>query len=101
MLLQEKINIFSKNKRAYTSLLLFMFIFIISLFSELIANDKPLIVKYKDDILFPVFTTYSDEFFGGDFPTPANYKDKLIVENINKNGWMVMPFIPFSYFIGL
>lgn len=97
MLLREKINIFNKNKRAYISLLLFLFMFIVSLFSELIANDKPLIVKYKGRFLFPIFTTYSDEFFGGDFPTPADYKDKLIIQNINENGWMVMPIIPFSF----
>jgi microcin C transport system permease protein len=47
--------------------------------------------------LFPVFTEYSDAFFGGDFPTPANYTDPLIIKNINANGWMIKPLIPFSY----
>ncbi len=93
----RKINAFKKNKRAYIAFILFAAIFILSLFSEFIANDKPLIVKYKNKFYFPIFTSYTDEFFGGDFPTPTDFKDEFIVSNINKNGWMIMPLIPFSY----
>ncbi|MBQ4400503.1 MAG: ABC transporter permease, partial [Alphaproteobacteria bacterium] len=53
MVIREKIRIFSKNKRAFWSLVLFGCVFFLSLFSNLIANDKPLIVKYKNQILFP------------------------------------------------
>ena len=97
MLLKEKIHIFCKNKRALWSLVLFLCVFFLSLCANLIANDKPLIIKYNNQILFPAFKQYDDAFFGGDFPTEADYKDKLIVENINKNGWMIMPPIPYSY----
>lgn len=97
MVIREKIRIFRKNKRAFWSLVLFGCVFFLSLFSNLIANDKPLIVKYKNQILFPVFKQYNDIFFGGDFPTAADYKDKLIVQNIKQNGWMIMPPIPYSY----
>ena len=97
MIIAEKIHIFCKNRRAFWSLLLFCGIFCLSLFSEFIANDKPLIVKYNNQILFPAFVTYSDKFFGGDFPTAANYNDKLIKENITRNGWMIMPPIPYSF----
>ena len=93
----EKISIFKKNKRAYCSLLLLIFIFVLSLFSELISNDKPLIVKYKNELYFPVFHNYSDEFWGGDFPTAANYSDSLIQNNIKQNGWLIMPPIPYSF----
>lgn len=95
--IKRKINAFKKNKRAYIAFILFAAIFILSLFSEFIANDKPLIVKYKNKFYFPIFTSYTDEFFGGDFPTPVDFKDEFIVSNINKNGWMIMPLIPFSY----
>lgn len=88
---------FSKNKRAYWSLLLLGGILLISLFSELIANDKPLILKYKNEFYFPVFQEYTDLDFGGDFPTSADYKDPLIAQNINVNGWAVYPIIPFSF----
>lgn len=97
MNLAEKVHIFCNNRRAFWSLVLFLSIFIISLFSELIANDKPLIVKYNNQILFPAVKTYSDAFFGGDFPTAANYNDRLIKENIRQNGWMIMPPIPYSF----
>lgn len=97
MIPASKVHIFCKNRRAFWSLILFSCIFILSLFSELIANDKPLIIKYNNQILFPALHTYSDEFFGGNFPTAADYNDKLIKENINKNGWMIMPPIPYSF----
>lgn len=93
----EKISIFKKNKRAYCSFLLLIFIFVLSLFSELISNDKPLIVRYKNELYFPVFHNYSDEFWGGDFPTAANYSDSLIQNNIKQNGWLIMPPIPYSF----
>ena len=95
--LKRKIASFKNNKRALTALVLFMTVFILSLFSELLANDKPLVIKYENELYFPIFTEYTDEFFGGDFPTPADYKDPLIVSNIQNNGWMIMPIIPFSY----
>ncbi len=97
VILKQKINIFLKNKRAKYAFIFFLVIFGLSLFSEFIANDKPLILKYKDRFYFPIFQTLTDEFLGGDFPTPADYKDPLIKENINKNGFMIMPIIPFSY----
>lgn len=97
MLIREKVHIFCKNRRAFWSLVIFICIFILSLFSNLIANDKPLIVNYNNQLIFPIFSQYNDDFFGGDFPTKADYKDKLIVNNINKNGWMIMPPIPYSF----
>ncbi len=95
--LAQYMHIFKKNKRAYVSLCLLGIIFFISLFSELIANNKPLIVKYNNNYYFPVLHNYSDEFWGGDFPTSADYKDVLIQNNIQKNGWMLMPPIPYSF----
>lgn len=97
MFFQEKLHIFKKNKRAYVSWCLLCLVFFVSLFSELIANDKPLIVKYNNELYLPVFHEYTDEFWGGDFPTSADYKDTLIQSNIQKNGWMIMPLIPYSF----
>lgn len=86
-----------RHKRAKYALVVFLCIFVLSLFSELIAGDKPLILKYKGRFYFPIFQTLTDEFLGGDFATPADYKDPLIKENIEKHGFMLMPLIPFSY----
>ena len=41
---QERWNRFRANKRGYFGLYLFSFLFLLSLFSELIANDKPLLI---------------------------------------------------------
>ena len=97
MLHNNTIKHFKQNKRAYYSALLFAVIMVLSLFSEFIANDSPLIVSYKNKLYFPIFQTYTDADFGGDFPTPADYKDEFIISNIENNGWMIMPIIPFSF----
>ena len=88
---------FLKNTRAKFALILFCIIFGLSLFAELIANDKPLLLKYKGHFYFPIFQTLTDRFLGGDFDTPADYKDPLIKKNIKHNGFMIMPLIAFSY----
>ena len=97
MEIKEKIEIFCKNKRALYSLILFVGIFILSLFSELIANDKPLIIKYNNQFMLPIFNSYSDADFNGDFPTDADYNDMYIINNIKQNGWLIKPIIPYSY----
>lgn len=94
---KQRKDAFFKNARAKYALLIFGFIFILSLFSELIANDKPLLLKYKGHYYFPIVQTLTDKFLGGDFETPADYKDPLIKENIKNNGFMIMPLIKFSY----
>jgi len=88
---------FKANRRGYFSFIIFLSIFLITLFAELIANDKPLLVKYRDNFYFPIFKSYIETDFGGDFATKANYRDPYLKELINKNGWMLMPIIPYSY----
>ncbi len=88
---------FKNNRRGYFSLLLFLFLFFISLFAEIIANDKPLILRYKGDFYFPIINSYSEKTFGGDFETPANYRDPYVKELIKKDGFMIMPLIAYSY----
>ena len=94
---------FKRNRRGYISLWLFLILFVISLFAELIANDKPLYVRFNGQSYFPVFVTYPDKTFGepGDpdlFGTAADYRDPYIQKLIaSKSGWIVWPPIPFSY----
>lgn len=86
-----------KNKRAKTAFWLLAVILLLSLFSEIIANDKPIILKYQGEYFFPIAKVYTDARFGGDFPTEANYKDSFVRENIEENGYMIMPPIEFSF----
>jgi microcin C transport system permease protein len=94
---------FKRNRRGYVSLWIFMILFVLSLFAELIANDKPLYLSFEGKSYFPAFFTYPDKTFGEAndpllFGTAADYRDPYIQELIaKKNGWMIWPPIPFSY----
>jgi microcin C transport system permease protein len=87
---------FKSNRRGYVSLLLFLGLFLLSLFAELIANDKPIIARYKGETLFPVFVDYPESKFGG-FLAVTDYKDPVIFEEIEKHGWALWPPIRYSY----
>lgn len=86
-----------KNRRGYSSLLIFATLFSLTLFAEIIANDKPLMVGFGDKIYFPAFKSYSETTFGGEFETEADYRDKAVQDLIKKEGWMIFAPIPFSY----
>ncbi len=89
---------FKANKLGYYSLIIFSIIFIISLFAELISNNKPLIMDYQGHLYFPVFKTYPETTFGGDFQTEADYRDPYILKKITSNGnWVIFPPNPHSY----
>ena len=94
---QKRINAFLRNKRAKYALIIFGVLFVLSLLAEVIANDRPFVVSYKNNLYFPIVKEYSEQTFGGDFPTAANYKDNLIAENIKQNGYMIFPLIPYSF----
>jgi len=90
-------NRYIKNKRSKFSLSFLAIILLLSLCAELIANDKPIVLKYDGEYLFPIAKVYTDARFGGDFPTEANYKDPFIKNQIEENGYMIMPPIEFSF----
>ena len=88
---------FKANRRGWWSLWIFLVLFILTLGAEFIANDKPLLVKHEGELYFPVFKTYPETVFGGDFPTEADYRDPYVAELINEDGWMFWPPIRYSY----
>src|SRR5262249_55667413 len=89
---------FKANRRGYLAFWLFMVLFVVSLFAEFIANDKPFYVRVDGKSFFPVFFSYPETAFGGEFETAADYRgayfQKLIAE---KGGYMLWPPIRFSY----
>ncbi|MCE3255908.1 MAG: OppC [Rickettsiaceae bacterium] len=87
---------FKKNHRGYFALILFLLLFFISLFAELVANDKPLLVKYRNHLYFPILKSYSETVFSGDFVTEANYRDPYLQNLINQDGWIIFPPIPYG-----
>ncbi|MFS1492166.1 ABC transporter permease [Vibrio splendidus] len=88
---------FKANKRGFISLWIFTILFGLSLFAEIIANDKPLLVSYDNQWFVPVINEYAETEFGGEFETEADYKDPYVIELIEDSGYIVWPFIPFSY----
>ena len=66
---------FKKNRRAVWSLWIFVVLFGISLFSEFLANEKPILVRYQGEFFTPISQFYPETAFGGDFRTEAIYGD--------------------------
>lgn len=112
----RRLQNFKANKRGFWSLIIFTFLFFLTLFSEFIANDKPLMVQYKGSYYFPVVKFYPETVFGGEFETEAIYRrhdvaclirtggnedcydDPTIkAANGDSAGWMLWPLIRYSY----
>jgi microcin C transport system permease protein len=89
---------FKANHRGYASLIIFMILFVVSLGAEFIANDKPFYVYANGKSYFPVFVTYPETAFGGDFETAADYRDPFLQDLVKKSGgYMLWPLIRYSY----
>jgi microcin C transport system permease protein len=93
---QRRWQNFKANGRGYWSLWIFLVLFVLSMFSELVANDRPILVSYKGEILFPVLVNYPEEKFGG-FYAVTDYRDPVISDEIEANGWMIWPPVRYSY----
>ncbi|QQR37310.1 ABC transporter permease [Devosia oryziradicis] len=93
---QRRLDNFRKNRRGYWSLWIFLALFVATLGSEFIANDKPIIALYKGELLFPAFVDYPESKFGG-FLAVTNYRDEFNAAEIAANGWMIWPPVRFNY----
>src|SRR5690606_10525475 len=123
---RRRLRNFRRNKRAFWSLVVFTILFVDSLFAELIANDKPILVSYRGELHFPVYRFYPETAFGGDFGTEAIYTDPgvqclirtggreecwddpeateqearetgQVAGEAVQRGWMLWPPIPYHY----
>ena len=74
-LTQRRWRSFKHNRRGYVSLWIFLTLFVLSLFAEVIANDKPILMTYQGRLYAPMFRTYPETAFGGQFKTAADYRD--------------------------
>lgn len=89
---------FKANRRGYISAIILLVLFTLSLFAELIANDKPLLVSYKGELLVPIFATYTEkDSFGGVMESEADYSDPWVIGEIEAHGWMMRAPIPYGY----
>ena len=94
---KRRLDNFKSNKRGWYSFLIFTFLFLVSIFADFIANEKPLLIKYQNQFYLPIINEYAETTFGGDFETEADYRDPFVKDLINNNGWMIWPIIPYSY----
>ncbi|KFL27531.1 peptide ABC transporter permease [Devosia sp. 17-2-E-8] len=93
---QRRIANFRRNRRGVWSLWIFLFLFFVTLFAEVISNDRPIIAFYKGELLVPALVDYPESKFGG-FLAVTNFRDQVNQDEINANGWMLWPPIRFSY----
>lgn len=96
-LARRRIAAFKANRRGLVSLFVFAALFFVSLFADLLANEKPLLVAFDGRLFFPLLEAYPETRFGGEFPTEADYRDPYVRRLIEEKGWMVWPPIRFSY----
>lgn len=70
---------------------------IFTMFAEVVANDKPIVMSYKGHVYFPIFQTIREIDIGGDYISEANFNDPYVQEIVKEDGWYVMPLINYSY----
>ncbi len=93
---RRRLDNFKANRRGFWAFWLFLLLFLMSLASDFLANDRPILVYYKGELLSPVFVTYPEEKFGG-FLARTDYRDPTISREIEAHGWMLWPPIRYSY----
>ena len=97
-LARRRLSNFRANRRGYWSFWAFMVLFLVTLPAELIANDKPLLVRYDGGFYVPFLVAYPETAFDGDFETEADYRDPFVRDLIvAKDGWIVWPAIPYGH----
>ena len=94
---QRRLENFKANRRGYWSLWIFSVMFVLSLFAELIANDRPILVSFGGELYTPIIKDYPETVFGGFLETPTEYADPEVQEMIEEQGWILWPLIRFSY----
>ena len=88
---------FKNNRRGYWSLWIFSILFLLSLVAELWINDKPIMVSYQQNWYFPIVQDITEDKLGGDFDIITDYRDPYMVKQIEKEGWIIWPLVPFYY----
>lgn len=94
---RRRLAAFRSSKRGMISLVVFGLLFFLSLFAELLANDKPILIRYDGAFYSPLLKDYPETTFGGDFPTNTVYSDPEVQKLIEEKGWILWPPIPYSY----
>jgi len=93
---QRRWSLFTQNRRGYWSFWIFSVLLLVSVFAPFTANDRPILVSYKGELLYPSFVDYPESKFGG-FLARTDFRDPVNQEEIEANGWILWPPIRYSY----
>lgn len=96
-LTRRRLAIFRSSRRGMISLAVFGLLFFVSLFADVLANNKPILIRYDGAFYSPILRDYPETTFGGEFPTNAVYSDQELQKLISEKGWILWPPIPYSY----
>jgi microcin C transport system permease protein len=97
-LARRRLHQFRANRRGYISFWVFLTLFVLAMAAPILANDRPLLIKYDGGLYTPVLKSYPETTFGGDFETEADYRDAFVADLIaKKDGWMIWPPIRYHY----
>jgi microcin C transport system permease protein len=95
---RRRLALFRANRRGYWSLWIFTVLFLLSLFAEFIANDRPLLIEYRGAFICPVIQGVTEDRFGAEFlPFEADFTDPSVVRAVRAHGWILWPPIRYSY----
>jgi microcin C transport system permease protein len=94
---RRRLAAFRASRRGMVSLAVFGLLFFVSLFAELLANNRPILIRYDGAFYSPILRDYPETTFGGEFPTNAVYSDKELLKLIEEKGWILWPPIPYRY----
>ena len=94
---RRRLAAFRASRRGMVSLVVFGLLFFVSLFAELLANNKPILIRYDGAFYLPMLRDYPETTFGGEFPTNTVYTDDEVQKLIRDKGWILWPPIPYSY----
>jgi microcin C transport system permease protein len=96
---QRRWQSFKANKRGYWSLWMFLLLFILSMFAEFLANDRPILVSFKGSLYMPIFQNFPEEKWLGEegFLPTTDYKIIEVQEALAENGWALWPPIRYTF----
>ena len=88
---------FKRNRLGFWSLAVFCTLVVLSLFADVLSNDRPLLVRFNGEFYFPMVRDYPETTFGGDFATTADYLDPYVRQKITAgDNWALYPPNPYG-----
>jgi microcin C transport system permease protein len=97
-LTQRRLKVFVNYRPGYYSSFILAAVVVLTLFAEILCNQRPLLARINGQIYVPIFKTYAETEFGGFFETEMDYTDSLFLDLLaNPGNWAVFPPIRFDY----